>query len=116
MRTIKYQQEVLNDLSTYMGDIEEHKSLITSWHQFWLRQDIPVGKNGVDPYNDSVPGVPYVCMKVPTGGGKTYIACSALARIFEHMAQNRPKFVIWLVPSDAILTQTYRALNDPNHE
>lgn len=116
MRTIRYQQEVLDDLSTYMGDIEDCRDLITSWHQFWLRQDIPVGKNGVDPYNDSVPGVPYVCMKVPTGGGKTYIACAALARVFERMAQNRPKFVIWLVPSDAILTQTYRALNDPSHE
>ena len=116
MRTIQYQQDVLKDLSTYMGDVEECKELITSWHQFWLRQDIRVGQNGVDPYNDSVPGVPYVCMKVPTGGGKTYIACSALARVFEHMAQNRPKFVIWLVPSDAILTQTYKALNDPSHE
>lgn len=74
MRTIKYQQDVLNDLTAYMGDLEATRSLPAAWSSFWTRQDIHVGMNGVPPYSNTVPGVPYVCMKVPTGGGKTYIA------------------------------------------
>ncbi|MGX8705354.1 MAG: DEAD/DEAH box helicase, partial [bacterium] len=116
MRTIKYQQDVLGDITAYMGDLEATQSLPAAWSRFWTRQDIHVGLNGVDPYKNTVPGVPYVCMKVPTGGGKTYIACSALKRIFDKLPAGQPRFVVWLVPSDAILTQTYAALNDAAHE
>ena len=116
MRTIKYQQDVLNDLTTYMDDLEATQSLPAAWSSFWTRQDIHVGMNGVPPYSNTVPGVPYVCMKVPTGGGKTYIACSSLTRIFDKLPAGQPRFVIWLVPSDAILTQTYKAFNDATHE
>ena len=116
MRTIKYQQDVLNDLTAYMGDLEATRSLPAAWSSFWTRQDIHVGMNGVPPYSNTVPGVPYVCMKVPTGGGKTYIACSSLVRIFDRLPASQPRFVIWLVPSDAILTQTYKAFNDAAHE
>lgn len=116
MRTIKYQQDVLNDLTMYMGDLEATQSLPSAWSSFWTRQDIHVDMNGVPPYNNTVPGVPYVCMKVPTGGGKTYIACSSLTRIFDRLPAGQPRFVIWLVPSDAILTQTFMAFNDAAHE
>ena len=42
----------------------------------------------------------------PTGGGKTFMACSAVKRIFDHLPADKPKVVVWLVPSDSILTQT----------
>ena len=32
------------------------------------------------------------------------------------MPHIHPKAVVWLVPSDAILTQTYRTLTDKNHD
>lgn len=54
-------------------------------------------------------------MKVPTGGGKTFIACSAVKHIFQHMPLDKPKVVVWLVPSDSILTQTIRTLSDATH-
>lgn len=116
MREIPYQQNVLKDLVTYMGDVDSTYNLYTAWNQFWQRQNIRVGVGGVPAYNNTIPGVPYVCMKVPTAGGKTYIACSALARIFDRMPKSQPRFVVWLVPSDTILSQTYDALNDPAHD
>ena len=33
-------------------------------------------------YVNVLPSVPHVCAKVPTGGGKTYIAASSLRTIF----------------------------------
>ena len=45
-----------------------------------------------DPYK--ILGVPHICMKVPTGGGKTFIACSAVKHIFQHMPLDKPKVVL----------------------
>ena len=54
-------------------------------------------------------------MKVPTGGGKTFMACAAVRRIFDALPTGKPQVVVWLVPSDSILTQTIRTLSDANH-
>lgn len=54
-------------------------------------------------------------MKVPTGGGKTFMACASVKRIFNALPIGKPQIVIWLVPSDSILTQTIRNLSNVNH-
>ena len=51
-----------------------------------------------------------------TGGGKTFLAANSIKPIFDSMPHIHPKAVVWLVPSDAILTQTYRTLTDKNHD
>ncbi len=53
-------------------------------------------------------------MKVPTGGGKTFLACATLNHIVDCLSP-KYRFVIWLVPSDAILTQTLANLSDTAH-
>ncbi|WP_289300444.1 DEAD/DEAH box helicase, partial [Xylanibacter muris] len=67
------------------------------------------------PYDNSITDVPHVTVKVPTAGGKTFIACNALNTIFKHLPTEKPKVVAWFVPSDTILKQTYKILNDPSH-
>jgi len=57
-------------------------------------------------------------VKVPTAGGKTFIAVNALDRIFSAFAEynpTRPKFVVWLVPSLTILEQTVKNLSNIDH-
>ena len=54
-------------------------------------------------------------LTVPTGGGKTFIACNAVRPIFDALPATKTKAVVWLVPSDAILTQTAKALKDTSH-
>jgi type III restriction enzyme len=39
---------------------------------------IPVGFGGMPPYNNELVGTPHVCFKVPTGGGKTFLACASV--------------------------------------
>jgi len=58
---------------------------------------------------------PNVCLKVPTGGGKTFIAACALKPIFDALPFTKSKAVVWLVPSDAILEQTLGTLSNPQH-
>ena len=61
--------------------------------------------------------IPYVCIKIPTGGGKTLVACHILNSIYEKFAESRNQkgLVLWLVPTNAIRTQTINALKDRNH-
>lgn len=58
---------------------------------------------------------PNVTMKVPTGGGKTYLACAAISRIFGRYLSANTGFVLWIVPNEAIYTQTLKALRDRQH-
>lgn len=57
--------------------------------------------------------LPYVCLRVPTGGGKTRIAGQAIARVNRAFLAAEQSLVIWLVPSDPIRQQTLYALKTP---
>lgn len=48
--------------------------------------------------------VAHVCMKLPTGGGKTLLGAMALERM-----RPKPGLVLWITPSRAIFRQTWRA-------
>ena len=54
--------------------------------------------------------VPHVCLKVPTGGGKTLLGVAALERIKQDTG-----FVLWLVPTRAIYEQTLKAFRTREH-
>lgn len=60
-------------------------------------------------------GLPYVCLRVPTGGGKTLMACHAVGTATRDLMQAERAVVLWLVPSNAILEQTLAALKDRAH-
>lgn len=116
MELKEYQKKVMRDLTDYMNILNAEVNLNRAWNRYWAERDVPVGFGGVPSYNNSISGVPHICMKVPTGGGKTFMACAALKRIFDAMPQDKPKVVVWLVPSDAILTQTIKNLSLPAHD
>ncbi|WP_324806391.1 DEAD/DEAH box helicase family protein [Sphingomonas sp. LY29] len=59
--------------------------------------------------------VPNATLKVPTGGGKTYLACAAISRIFGRYLSTNTGFVLWIVPNEAIYTQTLKHLRDRQH-
>lgn len=58
---------------------------------------------------------PYVCLRVPTGGGKTLLACHAAGIAMRDLLHTDRSVVLWLVPSNTILNQTADALRDPRH-
>ena len=111
-----YQNQVMDDLSSYLDHLNRDDDMFAAWKGYWMDKDIPVGLGGVPAYKSAIPGVPHVCTKVPTGGGKTFMACAALKRIFSTMPMDKPQVVVWLVPSDSILTQTIQCLSNPEHE
>ncbi len=115
MELKKYQEDVLLDLKTYIDNLLITRNPAKAYNKLWNDKHVKIGFGGLPSYSDVIPGVPSVCLKVPTGGGKTVIACSSLKTIFDKMPADHTKLVVWLVPWDTILTQTQKTLSDPNH-
>lgn len=59
--------------------------------------------------------VPNITLKVPTGGGKTWLAVNALSRIMGQYVGGNTGFVLWIVPNDAIYSQTLKNLRNRDH-
>ena len=110
-----YQKNVIKDLSRYLELLLEKQSAGAAYTALWDEKNVMVGLNGMPNYNDVLKGVPNVCFKVPTGGGQTFLACNSIKPIFDSMPNMRAKSVVWLVPSDAILSQTLSALSSADH-
>ncbi len=111
-----YQKNVISDLARYLELLVETESASKAYGRLWTEKSVNVGFNGLQPYRHNLKGgVPDVCFKVPTGGGKTFLAASAIKTIYDALPTRAVQAVVWLVPSDAILTQTYAALNNVNH-
>jgi len=67
------------------------------------------------PLKDFSPGMPYFCLRVPTGGGKTWLAAKSVALVNAHLLRVPHSVVLWLVPSKTIRDQTVRGLKDRQH-
>ena len=119
MKLKNYQKEVLSDLERFVTHVNDCSSIAQAYSDYWAEKGIIIdrlGKNQyLQPYTDTIKGVPNVTIKVPTAGGKTFIACNALKYLFAGFPSGRPKVVAWFVPSDSILKQTLRNLRSGDH-
>ncbi|MGX5733038.1 DEAD/DEAH box helicase [Bosea thiooxidans] len=64
---------------------------------------------------DGMPGSPYVCLRLPTGGGKTILAAHAIGVARDSWIEKDFPLVLWLVPSNTIRLQTVEALKNARH-
>ena len=115
MELKRYQKEVIADLKRFLEILCATRDYKDTYTQFWQDKGFPVGFGGMKLYQDILPGVPHICFKVPTGGGKTFIACNSIKPIFDALPTGKARVVVWLVPSEAILEQTLKALKNPEH-
>lgn len=116
MELKSYQARTIQELKEFIAFTKTSKNAAEAYEQYWKSKGIiPSSDANIKPYNDSVKNAPHVCLKVPTAGGKTFIACSSLKAIFDQYSAIQKKAVVWLVPSDSILEQTKAALKNPNH-
>src|SRR5690606_39171093 len=114
-----YQQKVLNDLREFTSYIDKYQRLDTAYKEFWNSKGVFVKDtnhpDGISQYKSVISGVTHVAMKVPTAGGKTFIAANALRPLFDYLGPSKDKVVVWLVPSITILDQTVNNLSNPDH-
>lgn len=104
-----YQEELLDVYSAYLSRCRE----IGPDRAF--RESTREGFGYEIPYSP-LPGAadsPYVCLRVPTGGGKTMIGGHSIRRVLDSYLPTESSLVLWLVPSDAIREQTLYVLKTP---
>lgn len=116
-----YQEEALTALALFFDlarGARDEAGLDAAFRQALLAQEI--GPESIPPYLaqgfvSEAGATPYVCIRIPTGGGKTLLGTHALAVAGRHYTgQDRP-LALWLVPSNIIRTQTLAALRTPGH-
>jgi type III restriction enzyme len=64
---------------------------------------------------DGLEAAPYVCLRLPTGGGKTVLAAHSVAVAAKAYLEADFPVVLWLVPTNTIRLQTREALGNPTH-
>ena len=62
-----------------------------------------------------LPNTPYVCLRLPTGGGKTILGAHSIAIARDTWIEKDWPLVLWLVPSNTIRLQTAEALQNTRH-
>ena len=62
-----------------------------------------------------LPDIPYVCLRLPTGGGKTLLGAHAVAIARDAWIEKDHPLVLWLAPTNTIRRQTVQALKDTRH-
>ena len=118
MELKSYQYKVIKDLETYLTYVQQYKKTDKAFNQYWedrIGPYNPLTGNGMQHYKNTIPNAAHVCIKVPTAGGKTFIACNALHTIFNAYSSLMPRVVVWLVPWSNLLSQTVASLSDPAH-
>lgn len=141
-RELEYQGRVLTRLDDYLTELSLQKKRadkiaaanvleddpellrpvpefpLKTWETMRATNKLPESRLLI-PYSSRFDGcgraVPNIIFKVPTGGGKTYLAVSALSKIFGRYLGQQKGFVLWIVPNEAIYTQTKRQLADRQH-
>ena len=106
MQLKTYQQNTLAALSSYFKDCLALQDYDMAFYRQTRRSYSPVS---------ALPGLPYVCLRVPTGGGKTLLAAHSVGVCAREFLQHDRAVVLWLAPSETIVQQTLRALRQHGH-
>lgn len=127
MKLKHYQEKVMNTLKDYLSALNDFKAK----YEKALEIDPDVARdynfrNGHLPqatnrntYYSKTNGLnhplPDIYLKVPTGGGKTLLACHGIDLIQKSYLKKQTGLVLWIVPSTQIYRQTIKALKDREH-
>src|SRR4030042_6849496 len=59
--------------------------------------------------------LPCFCLKIPTGGGKTFLAVKTIDLINTNYLKKRTGLALWVVPTTQIYRQTLKSLHHRDH-
>lgn len=127
MKLKHYQEKVLTQLKEYLSELGMAKKSVNdialinpdlaksfdfpklAWEKATRKPFYHSQKDGIGNY------LPDIYLKVPTGGGKTLLACHSIDLIQKTYLNKQTGLVLWIVPSTQIYRQTILALKDRNH-
>ena len=110
-----YQTQALSSLAHFLASARGSGSLREAWALEMRAQDQPLAVQALPYRTEPFGEVPCVCLRIPTGGGKTLLAAHAVALLAREWRGAEFPVALWLVPSTMIRDQTLRALQQPGH-
>ena len=128
----RFQERTVEDLTLYLDALTDKAKELAEYNKFLKSKDkspenrnIPaqawakVTDKSESDYKTRIDGlgqsIPHVCLKIPTGGGKTLLATHAVKRINEHYFKRKTGLVLWVMPSEAIYSQTLKNFKNYDH-
>ena len=127
MRLKHYQEKVLKELKEYLSALADAKKEFEEIAELkpHLAKHVNFPKEawekatGRSIYYSKTNGLgeplPDIYLKVPTGGGKTLVACYAIDNIQKTYLNKQIGLILWVVPSTQIYRQTISALKNREH-
>lgn len=139
----KFQRETLEQLDAYLAELKKHKLQSDNaqaalkamegmedvirqasdfpqktWATLKAASKLPAAF-AEQPHSSRFDGagraIPNVCLKIPTGGGKTLLAAASVGRVFSSYLARHTGLVLWIVPNEAIYQQTLKTLKNRDH-
>ncbi|MCD4827915.1 MAG: DEAD/DEAH box helicase family protein [Candidatus Cloacimonetes bacterium] len=107
----EYQNRALEALAEYLYNARLENDPDSAFRRFWRER----GVDGVAYRTFELGNVPYVCLRLPTGGGKTVLASYAIETAARNYLFDETPLALWLVPTKVIQQQTLDALKTPRH-
>jgi len=106
----EYQETALGILKNYLETARVHGA-----KSAFERITQEVGQARTYKALPPLPDSPYICLRIPTGGGKTYMAARSASIASNIYLEDEYPVILWLVPTNVIRQQTLETLNKPNH-
>lgn len=126
MEPKEYQQRVLGQVKRHLDNLyaarQQYEKMVAegqtqfvrdfpsvAWEQSEIRRAYQGKRDGLDR------PLPCFCLKVPTGGGKTFLAVKAIDLINTNYLKRQTGLVLWIVPTTQIYRQTIKSLRNRDH-
>jgi type III restriction enzyme len=106
----EYQETALGILEEYLKTARVHGA-----KPAFERVTTEVGQASTYKSLPPLPEAPYICLRIPTGGGKTYMAARSASIAANAFLEDEYPIILWLVPTNTIREQTLETLKKPNH-
>lgn len=113
LKRVQYQEDTVAALRAYLGAARTEGPAAAFDA---ATADLPAAmRRPYAPLSPALADAPYVCLRLPTGGGKTLLAARAIQVAGQEFLDQQHPLVLWLVPSNTIRLQTILALNTPGN-
>ena len=121
MELKEYQLRALSEVKTYFELLadwrkkaEQNSELeidfpARAWEKARSGRSYKSRKNGIGEQ------LPNFCLKIPTGGGKTFLAVKMIDFVNMVYRKKKTGLVLWIVPTTQIYRQTIQSLKDRDH-
>jgi len=108
-----YQRQCLKTLREFL----ELSRLQNTKSAYNAIQQERYNSNNYKPYQplEQLDNVPYICIRIPTGGGKTLLSAHTISVAKQSFLERQHPVTLWLVPTNIIKLQTLGTLQNPQH-